>query len=73
MYDDRSGDTHILGNFAGQILEHLMLTSASIDELARALPGPGSRLEDGEAGSASGLADVLEHLRHKGIVKSGCK
>ncbi|MFT5448985.1 MAG: PqqD family protein of HPr-rel-A system [Gammaproteobacteria bacterium] len=72
VYDDRSGDTHILDDFAGYVLEGLMCSSASTDELLDAWLALDSRDHDESTlrrSNAVHLNDVIRRLRHQGIVK----
>lgn len=66
VYDDDSGNTHLLDSLSGAVLERLLASSATFDELVP--------LADGDrAGSPVSphfaLSDVLARLRRLGIVK----
>lgn len=72
VYDDRSGDTHILEDLTGQVLERLLHASASTDELAKRLLAPSADSRDDSElrqRSVSRVHDVIERLRRKGLVK----
>jgi PqqD family protein of HPr-rel-A system len=72
LYDDRSGDTHILEDLAGRVLERLIGASAGIDELTKELLGSSACQSDDPAllqHNVSLMRNVLERLRRKGIVK----
>lgn len=66
VYDDRSGDTHLLDDACGRVLERLLDSSASDAELERLCASV-----DGEAPDAAQacLYDVLKRLRRLDIVK----
>ena len=68
VYDDRTGDTHILEDFAGQVLERLLHASAGVDELLMIAGGPGVDEAD-EQRRVAQVYDVIERLRRQGIVK----
>lgn len=74
LYDDRSGDTHLLEDPGGRVLERLLVASADGDELlalTAGAPGADGAEADDEDRSrhAVQLADVLQRLRRLGIIK----
>lgn len=65
VYDDRSGDTHLLDDACGQVLERLLQASAADPELEVLCAGvtPGGESSEGR------LYAVLDRLRRLGLVK----
>lgn len=70
VYDDRSGDTHLLEDPAGSVLERLLVSAAGNDELL-ALAGDVQQRGSGEQQERCmvQLNDVLRRLHRLGIVK----
>jgi PqqD family protein of HPr-rel-A system len=72
VYDDRTGDTHILEDLTGQVLERLMHTSASADELTNELRMPSADVHGDSVRRQRGVTRILDaimRLHRKGIVK----
>lgn len=70
VYDDRSGDTHLLEDPAGRVLERLLVSAAGNDELL-ALAGDMQQQgsEEQQERCMAQLSDMLQRLRRLGIVK----
>jgi PqqD family protein of HPr-rel-A system len=70
VYDDRSGDTHLLEGAAGRVLERLASGAAGRDELlALAGAAPSQHGEEQRVRRMVQLADVLQRLGRLGLVK----
>jgi PqqD family protein of HPr-rel-A system len=65
VYDDRSGDTHLLDDACGRVLERLLTASGSDQELAALCAGS----EDSPGSPEARLYRVLDRLRRLGLVK----
>ena len=66
LYDDRSGDTHLLDDLAGRVLERLMGATAGEREL---LDLAASQEAPSQEHRAARVYDVLERLRRMGVAK----
>ncbi len=66
VYDDRSGDTHLLDDSSGKVLVRLLRASASDDELVTLCD---SAVGASDPPPESRLYAVLERLRQLGLVK----
>lgn len=75
VYDDRSGDTHLLDDPAGRVLERLASGAASRAELLALADGVCEQHDDEQyddeqqARHGVQLMDVLQRLRLLGLVK----
>jgi PqqD family protein of HPr-rel-A system len=70
VYDDRSGDTHLLEGTAGRVLERLASGVAGRDELLALAGGaPSQHDEEQRVRRMVQLADVLQRLGRLGLVK----
>ena len=70
VYNDRSGDTHLLGEPATLLLTMLQAGRGSSATLGAALSSrfelaPGAELD-------ADLAELLEQLRHFGLIEGPC-
>ncbi len=63
LYDDRSGDTHLLDDLAGRVLERLLGASARYGELTDLAAGEDS------ARRGARILTVLERLHRLGVIK----
>ena len=68
VYDDRSGNTHLLDDRSARILERLLAGSAGLAELAALDAGAGPERGSRERREAA-VEDVLSRLAREGIAK----
>ena len=64
LYDDASGNTHLLDDVAGAVLEQLLDGSATFDELIASVAG-----DDAGPEACEHVRRVLDHLRKLGVAK----